>query len=527
MILGADIGSSERDAGKARATLDDLFRRAGVQSPDALALIDAPNRKSFTDGAPRRLTYAQADRAISVFAARLCRLGLQTDAIVAVQLPNTVDNVIALLGILRAGMIAVPLPVLWRRHDITAALRHLGAKALITAGRIGTVAHAEIAMQVAAELFPIRFICAFGNELPDGVLPLDDIFNDKQPVTVLRTNRIRQPGAQATDRAADHLAVVTFEVSAGGLVPVARNHTQLLAAGRAINLECGVTSNANILSAIPPSSFAGIAVTLLPWLAGGGALSLHHGFDPKTFSAQTNGPDQPGTIIIPGAAVAPLAQAGFLGGDDKTVLALWRSPEQLAVSASTSVLWRGRGAAVDVLSFGEIGLLPARRGLDDMPLDIPHGRIGAPRLTGAAMIAETARSKHGTLLLRGPMVQGQAFPPVAERSADPHLQADARGFVDTGFTCRPDSASQSLAVTGPPGGISSIGGYRFRPSDIESQVAAADPAATVIALPGGLLAQRLAGGAADHASVGARLKENGANALISGAFRARGKANAA
>ena len=37
------------------ATLDELFRRAGVQSADKIALIDPPNRSSFTDGPPRRL----------------------------------------------------------------------------------------------------------------------------------------------------------------------------------------------------------------------------------------------------------------------------------------------------------------------------------------------------------------------------------------------------------------------------------------------------------------------------------------
>ena len=42
------------------ATLDDLFRRAGVRHPHALALADPPNRGVFADAAPRRLTFAQA-----------------------------------------------------------------------------------------------------------------------------------------------------------------------------------------------------------------------------------------------------------------------------------------------------------------------------------------------------------------------------------------------------------------------------------------------------------------------------------
>jgi len=99
MILGEILGDTQRDAAGDGTTLDDLFRRAGVRRPEALALIDPENRESFTDGAPRSLSYAQADRAISAVAARLRRLGLATDTVVALQLPNTVESVIALLGV--------------------------------------------------------------------------------------------------------------------------------------------------------------------------------------------------------------------------------------------------------------------------------------------------------------------------------------------------------------------------------------------------------------------------------------------
>src|SRR4029078_3371353 len=67
--LAMILGEINRAAG-ITTTLDDLFRRAGVRHPDAPALVDAPNRQSFTDGAPRTLNFAQADNAISAVAAR-------------------------------------------------------------------------------------------------------------------------------------------------------------------------------------------------------------------------------------------------------------------------------------------------------------------------------------------------------------------------------------------------------------------------------------------------------------------------
>jgi non-ribosomal peptide synthetase component E (peptide arylation enzyme) len=79
------LGNSDGVAGEHGPTLDELFRRAGARHPQAIALMDPPNRESFADGAPRVLSYAEADWLISAFAARLCDLGLHTDAVVAIQ----------------------------------------------------------------------------------------------------------------------------------------------------------------------------------------------------------------------------------------------------------------------------------------------------------------------------------------------------------------------------------------------------------------------------------------------------------
>src|SRR5262245_66231631 len=167
--LAMILGETNRASG-ITTTLDDLFRRAGVRHPDALALVDPPNRASFTDGPPRTLSYAQADCAISALAARLRGLGLQTDAVVAIQLPNTVESVIACLAILRAGMIAAPLPLLWRRRDLVDALGRVSAKAILTCAYAGNASPTDTAMHTAAALFPIRHICGFGRDLPDGVV---------------------------------------------------------------------------------------------------------------------------------------------------------------------------------------------------------------------------------------------------------------------------------------------------------------------------------------------------------------------
>src|SRR3569623_66465 len=106
MILGApSIPTTSPTTGLLGLTIDDAFHQVALRRPDALALVDAPNREAFTDGSPRRLTYAEADRAISAIAGRLRRMGLPTDSIIGIQLPNIAESMLTIMGVQRDGMI--------------------------------------------------------------------------------------------------------------------------------------------------------------------------------------------------------------------------------------------------------------------------------------------------------------------------------------------------------------------------------------------------------------------------------------
>ena len=176
MILGdAAREPAEPPLNSSRVTIDEVLRCVARQRPDALALVDAENRERFTDGKPRRLTYAEADRIVAAIAQRLRSMGLPTDAVIGIQLPNIVENILTMLGVMRAEMIAAPLPLLWRRAEAVEALGRIGAKALITCGHVGAFDHADFARHFAAEVFSVRYVCALWTNLPDGVVPFDDL----------------------------------------------------------------------------------------------------------------------------------------------------------------------------------------------------------------------------------------------------------------------------------------------------------------------------------------------------------------
>jgi hypothetical protein len=509
MILGAPTGAANvAPHGQGRITLDALFRRAAARRPGAIALADAPNRQRFTDGAPLRLSYAEADRMVSAIAGRLRRMGLPIDAIVGIQLPNIVENILTILGVLRAGLIAAPLPLLWRRADAVTALARVGAKALITCGRAGNFEHAQFAARVAAEVFSIRYVCGFGASLPDGVVPLDDLFTAAKLDSVAPLDR--------DGNASAHLAVTSFEVGEDGPVPVARRHLELLAGGLCVLLESRLEQDASVLSTMAPASFAGICLTLVPWLLTGGTLALHHAFDAEVFARQRRD-DRCGTLMLPAAVAFGLAETGLFAHEGPTtILAAWRSPERLTASAD----WRWRDAVlVDVPIFGEAGLVAARRGTGGRPAPLPFGAVTAPRDgEGAVMVAELGATESNTVTLRGPMVPRQAFPPGIERSDQPHFAIGHGGVVDTGYACRVDGVSKTIVVAGPPSGIVSVGGYRFPLCGLLATIGRIDGSATLAALPDALVGQRLVGNAADCAAMQAALHALGINPLVAAAF---------
>jgi acyl-coenzyme A synthetase/AMP-(fatty) acid ligase len=504
MILGE--ATSGRGAG---TSLDGILRVNAARRPDAIALIDPPNRTSFTNGAPRSLTYAQADHAVSAIAQKLRDAGLPVDSVVATQFANTSESALTLLGIMRAGMIAAPMPLLWRRADCVSALSRIGTRALLVPARIGNTDHGNLAVQVAAEIFPIRHVFGFGDALPEGVVPFDDIF-EQADASFTPDQR---------DNPALHVAAVTFDTTSDGIVPVARSHAELLTGGLAVFAESGLTQDGSLLSSLPPSSFAGLALTLVPWLLSGGTLRLHQPFEADVLSQQMQ--DSPCDLaVLPGSLVWRLAEAGLFAPPHapKNILAFWRSPERFASSAS----WLLRETnLVDVPIFGEIGLCAVHRE-SGQPMPIPGGKIRTPQGgPGAVIVADIARTAAGTLTFGGPMAPRHPFPPQAAKAAASYFKSGDDGTLDTGYPCRFDPQAGTFVVTGPPAGLVSVGGYRFSMREVQNVVVQADRDADVAALPDIFAGHRLAGSSKDRSAMRHTLAAIGLNPLIVRAFRER------
>ena len=486
-----------------RMTLDGLLRRAAEARPQAPALVDAPNRPHVAGGEPRRFDWVGLDAAVDALAGRLKAHAFPTDSVIATQFPLGSDGIVALLAVIRAGLIAAPLPLGWGRREIVRHLQRLGARAILTAGRAGPIDCADIMRFAAADAFSVRSVMSIGAPVLDGVVPLDEVLDAGTAIDPVETLR--------SGNAADHVALVTADATAAGHVAVARSHNQLISGGLAAYMTGVPDETAVFAATLSPDAFAGLALQIVPWLMSGGTLIAHPPFAPRAFA---DGLAASGAThaILPAAAAAclfaPVPPAPAL----RHIALLTRRPDEMAAALGV----RPDGCAVDVfLGLGETGL--ARVVSSGAAAGIVAGADTFATGAGQApVLVETRRGADGTLRLRCAMVPVSAFPPGAERGAPAVSRADPDGFVDTGLPVQDDAAAR-LLIPGPvPEGVVAIGGRRFAESELRAAYAEAGGEIAPVLRDDPVLGQRVAGIVGDgRAMIGlaGRLAETGLTPL--------------
>ena len=143
----------------ASGNLADLVRSAAQRRPDATAFL---HRGTTT-------TWSALDASVDAAAAGLLSLGLRTGDRVGIQLGNTLDFPVAYFGVLRAGLVAVPLNPGYTRDELAHALGDSGARALVT-----TRSTAATAQVVATELETLEHLVVTGvDTAPPGATTWD------------------------------------------------------------------------------------------------------------------------------------------------------------------------------------------------------------------------------------------------------------------------------------------------------------------------------------------------------------------
>lgn len=434
IISGSDKIETHTSSGVwGNLTLDGLLAQTAREAPERMALIDPANKNEISGGAPLRFTYAQADAVINRLADTFLTLGLKPNDIVAMQLPNSVESVLTMLACSRAGLIVCPLPVMWREYELEAALPNIAPSALITARQICGQPHAEMMRHIAADLMTVRFVLGFGEQLPDGVMSLQE--------ALLETE---DDGASPRKPAVDPNSILTLtwqsELMNRGLT-IPRSHNQWVSAGLMLLLEAGLNADSVILNPYPLNSLAPIGL-MSAWLLSGGALVQHHPFSPDIYLDQIADEKVSFSMLPPGAD-------GLFSDDNREMMngqlngmgcvLIGALPGDMTASPLNGMARN----TIDIEVLGECAMLAVRRLEGKLNRAIPMGAIERPthsldrialadiNLSNPDNIAD---SKDATLLVRSPMGFDSYFPPGLGQGDEAALH-DGDDYLDTGLKC--------------------------------------------------------------------------------------------
>lgn len=258
-------------------TIDALFRRAVAARPDAEALVDAANRQALVGTPPQRLTYEQVDARVDTMAHVFAALGVGRGDVVATQLPNVVEGVLAFLACARMGAIFSPVAMAYRSHELRQILPSVEPKVYLTVGAFHGCDHAAMVTELKGAGVTEAEIVSLGDAGPAGVHGLG----------ALTAKGSSGPYPTPVDLdAAEALTICWTSGTEAAPKGVPRHHDHWVINGEALVEAAGIQIGDTILNPFPLINIAAIGGMVMTWLIAQGRLVQHHPFDLPLFLSQ-------------------------------------------------------------------------------------------------------------------------------------------------------------------------------------------------------------------------------------------------
>ncbi|WP_067824794.1 class I adenylate-forming enzyme family protein [Nocardia inohanensis] len=258
-------------------TIPEIFRRRVAEAPAAPAVSDPANLAELTGATPRTSSWRELDDQVLDIAAVLWANGIRQGSTVAVLLPNSIALTATYLALWRIGAVATPMPVSYRRHEISGIVAATDADALITTGVLGDRELAAEALTIAEGR---RVVFAFGPRVPEQAVEV----GPPAPEEARKLVCDYESGLERTVN--DRITVCWTSGTEAAPKGVPRCHGDWLAVARGVQDGLALTTESVVLNPFPMVNMAGFAGTLLPWLLTGGHLVQHHPLDLPVFLRQ-------------------------------------------------------------------------------------------------------------------------------------------------------------------------------------------------------------------------------------------------
>ena len=258
-------------------TLHDVFEASVTAHPDRPAVVDPYNTSTLIGRHPETMTYADVDHAAEAVARRLDEVGIVSDDIVVVQLPNTWELAVLFLAVNRLNAILSPVPIEWRRRELQHVFDITNAALYIGSPKYSDFTPLEIAREIRSDpemtiqsrewVYEIA-TCSSSGSPPTREINPEDVFNIQWT-----------SGTTAKPKAC----------------PMTHNNWLCDPASSL----CDISDGARLLCPTPLVNMSGIGVVYIPWIRTGGTLVLHHPFDLELLIEQLEVEAIDFTILVP------------------------------------------------------------------------------------------------------------------------------------------------------------------------------------------------------------------------------------
>jgi len=306
-------------------TIVDLVYRNAAKTPDQEALVDPLNRMELLGSEPKRLSYSEMIRAVDRLAIKLIELGIKKDDIIAVQLPNINELVLAYLAAARVGAIVTPIGVRYRTHEISHVLELCEPVAYITSTSFHNFDNIRMIRRLIPKYPQLKTIIAVrvGDAVPEDVLDFEEIIND--PLEERYAEGYLEGRQSGPNEVFSICWTSGTEAEPKG---VPRSHNHWIITGLHNPYLCQLPPGCTILASFPLINMAGIGAAFMPWVTNGGKLVLHHPFDARVYMNQISAEKIYYTMAPPAVLVMldRLPEWGRLDKSSLKVLATGGSP---------------------------------------------------------------------------------------------------------------------------------------------------------------------------------------------------------
>jgi cyclohexanecarboxylate-CoA ligase len=425
-------------------TLTKWLSRNAAERPQGVAVVHG----EWT------LTWSALSARVAGFASGLAHAGVQAGEVVAVQLPNIPEFIVAYLAIARLGAVMTTIHMPYRGSEFFALLRHSRAKAIVCLGQAKDWPPASAAVGLRDSIPTLKTVIGLGAPVPEA-LTFAEV--ESAPAAAIR----ELPGPAAGD---PFLLLYTSGTTASPKAVPHSYHT-LLSNARLGVPEHGITGADRILSAAPFSHLFGLYALHVAWAAGAASVLLPQFTPPDLATAVER--DKPTALWTAPAHIAACRAMGLFDKHDFSSL-------KLAIMSGSAcpaelVRWfaeKQPGCAVTQL-WGMTETQAALYSRPGDPLEVSAksaGRAspGTEVRVVSLMDEPCAPGEEGELQVRGCL----AFPGFFDNAEANATAFSPGGWYRTGDLATMD-AGGNVAITGRAKDVINRGGHKFNPRDVE------------------------------------------------------------